>query len=63
MSNSLAKADFARMSAYELIDLLDKTHPPKNPNLTDPDRQIWYDAGKRDLVEVLINHKRREENG
>lgn len=37
----------------ELIDELNKLFPNKCPSLTLPDREIWYKAGARSVVDYL----------
>lgn len=37
----------------DLITLLDEHYPEQCPNLFMPDREIWFNAGKRELVRKL----------
>jgi hypothetical protein len=37
----------------ELIQSLDKRFPSRCPSLATPDREIWFYAGQRHLVEFL----------
>ena len=62
-NRSLNKTDLSRLSAYELIDLLDEIYPPMNPRLRTPIDEVWYEAGQRNLVETLVALKERELNG
>lgn len=39
--------------AGDLIAALDALYPARPPRLTDSDRQVWYDAGARSVVEFL----------
>ena len=55
--------DLGQMSAYDLIDYLDETNPRFLPSLETPERAIWLEAGKRNLIESLIAKKEREING
>lgn len=47
--------------ATELIKLLDKQYPNKYPDLRDSDREIWFNAGARSVVDRLINEMKRDE--
>ena len=40
--------------SIDLIKELDKLYPPLHPSLTDTDREIWYKAGIRSLIDKLI---------
>lgn len=37
----------------DLIALLDQIVPPRCPELTTPEREIWHYAGQRALVDML----------
>lgn len=37
-----------------LVEALDKLYPARPPALTDTDRQVWFKAGQRDVVERLL---------
>ena len=39
--------------SIDLIEDLDKVFPRKHPSLTDTDREIWYQAGQRSVVDLL----------
>lgn len=39
--------------SIDLIEDLDKVFPRKHPVLTDTDREIWYKAGQRSVVDLL----------
>ncbi len=39
--------------SIDLIEDLDKVFPKRHPNLTDSDREIWYKAGQRSVVDLL----------
>jgi len=41
-------------SIEELIIWLDKLYPARTPKITESERQIWMYAGKRELIETLI---------
>ena len=45
----------------DLIDLLNKTFPERSPDLKDHERIIWYKAGQRNVVNWLLNLKKRNE--
>lgn len=40
--------------SIDLIKELDKLYPPLHPSLTDTDREIWFKAGIRSLIDKLI---------
>tara|TARA_Y100000401_G_scaffold41305_1_gene31373 strand:- start:210 stop:419 length:210 start_codon:yes stop_codon:yes gene_type:complete len=44
----------------ELLDALDTIYPSKPPDLLDNDRQIWYKAGQRSVVDFLKKHQERQ---
>lgn len=60
---SIKPIDLSQMSAYDLIDLLDRTYqrPLPTPRLSHD--QLMYEGGMRALVETLIVRKEREQNG
>ena len=37
-----------------LIDMLDAIHPACPPDIQDSDREVWFKAGRRDIVQRLI---------
>lgn len=47
--------DYLPTYSIDLIKELDKLYPPTYPLLTDTEREIWFKAGKRSLIETLIN--------
>ncbi len=47
-------------STHQLVALLDKQFPNACPSLTDTDREVWFNAGARSVVEFLLNMQRRE---
>ena len=53
-----------RQYSTDLIEDLDKVFPRKHPALTDTDREIWYKAGQRSVVDLLqssIEHGEEDE--
>lgn len=40
--------------SVDLVKELDKLYPARCPNINDPDRKIWFDAGARAVVELLM---------
>ena len=44
----------------ELLHALDTIYPSKPPDLLDDDRQIWYKAGQRSVVDFLKKHQERQ---
>ena len=47
--------------ATELIDLLDDLFPHRTPSMKDTDRHIFEYAGRRNLVDYLLELKRQEQ--
>jgi hypothetical protein len=39
----------------DLIEDLDKVFPRKHPSLSDTDREVWYKAGQRSVVDLLLS--------
>ena len=39
--------------AIDLIEELDKSYPNKHPNLSDSEREVWFKAGQRSVVDTL----------
>ena len=44
----------------ELIFALDQTFPNRHPDLSLSDREIWYKAGQRFVVDYLIEQQQRQ---
>lgn len=44
----------------KLIDSLDSLFPDQCPRIDDKDRMVWFKAGQRSVVEVLIEHSKRQ---
>lgn len=47
--------------SIDLIQELDKAYPEKHPPLTMPDREIWFLAGQRDVVNRLLTLMSKQE--
>lgn len=56
MKESTLKAPIPEELALEL----DKRFPSKCPSITMSDREIWFYAGKRAVVEFLLEHLKRQ---
>jgi|FLLY01.1.fsa_nt_gi hypothetical protein len=41
--------------AIDLIEELDKSYPNKHPNLSDTEREVWFKAGQRSVVDNLLS--------
>ena len=39
--------------SIDLIEDLDRVFPRNHPALTDTDREVWYKAGQRSVVDLL----------
>lgn len=46
------KENFPRITK-EQLDALDKLIPNKCPDLLEPEREIWFNAGRRSVVTLL----------
>ena len=44
----------------ELIEGLDAAFPHRHPDLSLSDREIWYRAGQRSVVDYLIEQQKRQ---
>jgi len=44
----------------ELINSLDSVFPNKHPDLSLSDREVWYRAGQRFVVDYLIEQQLRQ---
>jgi len=58
----MQKINLGAMSAYDLIDHLNKQYPARPPKLDTPEPYIWFDAGKRDLIETLLTKRTKEQD-
>jgi len=52
-----------KLPAYstDLINILDTEIPVRLPSITDPERLIWYNIGRRSVIDMLIELKRQAE--
>ena len=41
--------------SLDLITELDKAYPHKHPSLSDSDREVWFKAGQRSVVDNLLS--------
>ena len=41
--------------AIDLIEELDKSYPNKHPNLSDTEREVWFKAGQRSVIDNLLS--------
>ena len=44
----------------ELIEALDQVFPNRHPDLSLSDREVWYRAGERSVVNYLIEQQKRQ---
>ena len=44
----------------DLIQGLDNLYPQRHPDLSLSDREIWYRAGQRSVVDYLIQQQKRQ---
>ena len=44
----------------ELIKALDSHFPQRHPDLSFTDREVWYKAGQRAVVDYLIEQQKRQ---
>lgn len=47
--------------AEDLLKELDQQFPDRCPRLSDSDREVWFKAGQRSVVEHLIARKKQAE--
>ena len=45
----------------DLIQALDNLYPQRHPDLSLSDREIWYKAGQRFVVDYLIEQQKRQQ--
>tara|TARA_R100001440_G_scaffold14546_1_gene24608 strand:- start:2908 stop:3078 length:171 start_codon:yes stop_codon:yes gene_type:complete len=43
-----------------MINALSVVFPSKPPELSDTDREVWYKAGQRSVVDYLVEQQRRQ---
>jgi hypothetical protein len=61
--NSRFRADdseFQPEVPKDLIDYLREIIPDKHPSINTPDREIWFNAGKRSVVDMLAAWYKRQ---
>jgi hypothetical protein len=46
----------------DLLDYLDWAYPPRCPHPDEPERVIWMNSGKRDLIDWLRRQYRLQES-
>ena len=46
----------------ELINVLDMIYPDRSPSLKDNEREVWFKAGQRSVVNWLKDLKKRSED-
>ncbi len=44
----------------DLLQGLDNLYPQRHPDLSLSDREIWYRAGQRSVVDYLIEQQKRQ---
>ena len=49
--------------ATELIAELDQTFPDRCPTMANSDREVWFNAGRRSVVNFLLDLLARESRG
>jgi hypothetical protein len=49
-------------SSIELINKLNTLIPSRHPNLNESEREIWFNAGRRSVVDFLLSLSKRKEN-
>lgn len=52
-----------KLPAYstDLINILDTEIPVRLPSITDHERLIWFNIGRRSVIDMLIELKRQAE--
>lgn len=46
----------------KLLEVLDKLYPNRHPDLSLSEREVWYKAGQRSVIDFLLKKKEDEEN-
>jgi len=59
--NNLLEKNLGTMSAYDLIQMLDKEYPPRCITVDQTELMAHRYSGKRDLVDSLLARLKREE--
>jgi len=54
--------DFLPTHGHDLLEMLDEIFPEKSAQMEWTDREVWFRAGQRSVVNWLYELKRREEN-
>lgn len=44
----------------DLLAVLDARFPDKCPHISEPDRMIWFKAGQRSVIAILVDQVRRQ---
>lgn len=47
----------------DLLEHLDKSYPDQHPKLSTPEREVWFKAGQRSVVNALLDMDRAQEEG
>ncbi|WP_157615849.1 hypothetical protein [Rhizobacter sp. Root404] len=47
----------------DLVKELNKLYPERSPRIQQSEREIWMEAGRRELINQLIVRLEREQNG
>lgn len=61
MSND-KQIDYIPAHGHQLLEMLEEVFPEESARLEWSDREVWYKAGQRSVVQWLLELKRREEN-
>tara|TARA_R100001129_G_scaffold39888_2_gene26908 strand:- start:1162 stop:1386 length:225 start_codon:yes stop_codon:yes gene_type:complete len=54
-------AEFFPRNLQDVIDLLEIVYPYTLPNKNTPDREIWIEVGKQEIITFLKNKLKKEE--
>jgi len=47
--------------SHDLIELLDADYPDRCPHIEDTDREIWFNAGQRSVINRLLALRKQED--
>jgi|TARA_R100001480_G_scaffold101615_2_gene105166 hypothetical protein len=53
-------SDILPVITDEMINALSVVFPSKPPELSDTDREVWFKAGQRSVVDYLVEQQRRQ---
>jgi len=43
--------------SFDLVEELNQMYPNRYPGITDTEREIWFNAGARSVIDILVARK------